>query len=248
MVFPPVPSVRAVLVAVHRVRPAAGVRLRAAHAERGRHRHPHPEPGAAELGGQPAHLLHVFAAHLHQLKTCPSLPLAVVRSRHPARAHSALSIRLHCAFGRVAFYAHATYTLCRFVLESHEEQQHIPTSRRLEAHPDPGPDEYRKRMTLQGPRRTPPAPLVHRRPGFRRHALAVSDLRPFTHKLVNNTFDSAFSGSNTLYNLLLSFSHGRYHNAGEDGRLQARCALGQHGGLRSSLLGLGGSGYGSAVA
>lgn len=65
LICPRVPSVRAVLVPVHRVRPAASVRVHPHHAALHRAGDAHPVAGAAQLGRQPAHLLHVLAAHLH---------------------------------------------------------------------------------------------------------------------------------------------------------------------------------------
>lgn len=53
------------LVAVHRVRPAPSVQLHTGDADLDGRGHPHPEPGAPQFGGEPPHLLHVLAAHLH---------------------------------------------------------------------------------------------------------------------------------------------------------------------------------------
>lgn len=78
-------SVHPVLESVHRVRPAAGVRLHTENAIERSARHFHTEPSAVEFRRQPYHLLFVFHAHLQisqvevnarLLTTRVSVPLA----------------------------------------------------------------------------------------------------------------------------------------------------------------------------
>lgn len=57
-------SVHPMLESVHRVRPAAGVRLHTENAIERSARHFHTEPSAIEFRRQPYHLLFVFHAHL----------------------------------------------------------------------------------------------------------------------------------------------------------------------------------------
>lgn len=63
------------LVALHRVRPAASVRLHPADTDQRRRGHPHSESSATQQCGQPPHLLHLFHAHLQQFEVNQQLLL-----------------------------------------------------------------------------------------------------------------------------------------------------------------------------